>query len=400
MNIKAKRHLQLILFLFGINNTSILAASAEHEHSAQVDSHGDAANDHQHEETHKHGTHENALEHEINTVVLNKAQRLLAGIEVADIYPKEFHLSYYAPAEVKANGYTSYIVSPRTESVVVSRHVILGEKVKKGQKLVTLFSHDMAQAQANYLLAKSDWERVEKLANNAISESERVAVKTKYSAAYGQLVALGLSDFAIKSLQSSASDTLGQYSLVAQQAGIVLKDEFSQGQRISAGSALMLLADETTLWVEAKLSVEAELEPKNIATALVSFKNYEYVAKVIQQTHTIDTKTRTKIIRLSVENKDDVLHAGMFVDVNFIVPSAQKAMLVPESAVMRNEEQNWVVFVEQPDASFLPTEIRLGSQINEERIVFGLPSGSRIAVKGAFFIASEFAKSGFDPHNH
>ncbi|KZX02371.1 RND transporter [Pseudoalteromonas luteoviolacea] len=324
----------------------------------------------------------------------------MVGIEVEQIKPRSYEQVYYAPAEVKANGYTSYIVAPRAESVVMSRHVVLGEKVSEGRKLVTLFSHEMAQAQADYLLAKSDWGRTELLAREAVSDSERVAAKTRFDAAYGRLVALGLNGLAIQKLHSFTRETLGQYTLVAEQAGVVLKDDFSQGQRISAGSELMLLADERTLWVEAKLSASTDLEPEKIVKAVVSIDNREYVAQVIQQTHTIDKQTRTKVMRLSVENPKDSLHAGMFVEVSFFVISARKEMIVPESAVMRDSEQNWVVFAEQPSKAFLPVQVKLGKQLGDKRIVFGLPVGSRVAIKGAFFIASESAKSGFDPHNH
>lgn len=74
-----------------------------------------------------------------------------ANIKVTTITPQIQFRSVYAPGEVKANGYKSYIVSPRTESVIINRHAILGEQVDIGQPLVTLFSESMAQAQADYL---------------------------------------------------------------------------------------------------------------------------------------------------------------------------------------------------------------------------------------------------------
>ncbi|KZN67109.1 efflux RND transporter periplasmic adaptor subunit [Pseudoalteromonas luteoviolacea] len=389
MNVKFKRTLAFFIFVINLHSTNTMAVSDDHTHEIKS-----SDKPHSKSEVHSHA-HD-----EPQTIELSQVQRAMVGIEVEQVMPRHYEQVYYAPAEVKANGYTSYIVAPRTESVVMSRHAVLGEKVSKGRKLVTLFSHEMAQAQADYLLAKSDWERTELLAREAVSDSQRVAAKTKFDAAYGQLVALGLNSLAIQKLHSFTRETLGQYTLVAEQAGVVLKDEFSQGQRISAGSELMLLADERTLWVEAKLPASADLEPDQIVKAVVSINNREYVAQVIQQTHTIDKQTRTKVMRLSVENPEDSLHAGMFVEVSFYVISGRKEMIVPESAVMRDPDQNWVVFAEQSNKTFLPLPIKLGKQLGDKRIVYGLPVGSRVAVKGAFFIASESAKSGFDPHNH
>ncbi|MCF2856190.1 efflux RND transporter periplasmic adaptor subunit [Pseudoalteromonas sp. SMS1] len=395
MSIKLKR---CFIFFILIHSTFSLANLDEHEssltrHPEQNQQHAEHP-----QHVHEEGDHSEQVQH--SSILLSKEQKLLAEVEVAPINANFYEQIYTAPAEVKANGYTSYIVSPRTESVVVSRYVVLGEKVETGQKLVTLFSQEMARAQADYLLAKNDWQRTARLGPETVSERERLAAKTRFNAAYGQLVALGLSDAAIQKLTSPASDTLGQYTLVAKQAGVVLKDSFSQGQRISAGSELMLLADEKTLWVEAKLSVNTTLNLEQVTRAFVSLESRDYAAQIIQQTHTIDTQTRTKVVRLSVANEGDTLHAGMFVDVSFVVSSQHKEMLVPESAVIKDVDLNWVVFVEQPDKSFLPLPVQLGTQINQLRIINGLPEGSRIAVKGAFFIASEFAKSGFDPHNH
>ncbi|KZN45142.1 efflux RND transporter periplasmic adaptor subunit [Pseudoalteromonas luteoviolacea] len=398
MGIKPKQSVIFFIFFALLQSTCSLANADEHEHSLALQPDLAHQRPEQHSHDHSEDTHDDAVQHQ--AVSLSKVQRSMAGVEVTKVYTNVYAQTYYAPAEVKANGYTSYIVSPRTESVVMNRYVVLGEKVQQGQKLVTLFSHEMAQAQADYLLAKNEWERTAKLGSETVSESERLAAKTRFNAAYGQLIALGLNDVAIQKLHSPTSDTLGQYTLVAKQAGVVLKDNFSQGQRISAGSELMLLADETTLWIDAKLSVNTKFDLERVSQAFVSVDNRDYVAQIIQQTHTIDTQTRTKVVRLSVNNESDTLHAGMFVDVRFVVTSEHKAMVIPESAVIRGVDQNWLVFVEQVDKSFLPVQVKMGPQIDDQRMVYGLPEGSRVAVKGAFFIASELAKSGFDPHNH
>ena len=90
-------------------------------------------------------------------IIFSTEKMDLANIKVSPLIKKKYTRSIYAPGEIKANGYTSYIVSPRTESVIINRHAILGEHVIKGQPLVTLFSEAMAEAQANYRVAYSEW---------------------------------------------------------------------------------------------------------------------------------------------------------------------------------------------------------------------------------------------------
>jgi Membrane-fusion protein len=302
--------------------------------------------------------------------------------------------------EIKANGYKSYVVSPRTESVIISRHAALGEHVEIGQKLVTLFSEAMAQAQADYLIASTEWQRVKKLGNKTVSESRLLQAETTYNASYGKLIALGLTEKAIDGISNKDIKAFGQYTLIAQREGVVLQDDFIQGQRVDAGDSVMLLADEKQLWVEAKVSPNKKLNLSIDSPAVLKLEGQSYNAKVIQEAHTIDPITRTRIIRLGVDNSDDNLHSGMFVKVYFQFATKQKVMAVPEEALIRSADGDWTVFVEDHPGEFKAVEIELGRALGGFREIIGLDSGTRIVTKGAFFVASEIAKGGFDPHNH
>jgi RND family efflux transporter MFP subunit len=323
-----------------------------------------------------------------------------ANIKVESVKPEYQFSSVYAPGEIKANGYKSYVVSPRTESVIISRHAALGEYVEIGQKLVTLFSEAMAQAQADYLIASTEWQRVKKLGNKTVSESRLLQAETTYNASYGKLIALGLTEKAINGISNKDIKAFGQYALTAHREGVVLQDDFIQGQRVDAGDAVMLLADEKQLWVEAKVSPNKKLNLSIDSPAVLKLEGQSYNAKVIQEAHTIDPVTRTRIIRLGVQNADDNLHSGMFVKVYFQFATKQKVMAVPEEALIRSADGDWTVFVEDHPGEFKAVEVELGRALGDFREIIGLDSGTRIVTKGAFFVASEIAKGGFDPHNH
>jgi len=324
----------------------------------------------------------------------------LANIKVESVIPEYQYSSIYAPGEIKANGYRSYVISPRTESVIISRHAALGEHVELGQKLVTLFSEAMAQAQADYLIASTEWQRIKKLGNKTVSESRLLLAETTYNASYGKLIALGLTEKAIQSISNKDIKAFGQYTLTAQREGVVLQDDFIQGQRVNAGDTVMLLADEKQLWVEAKVSPNKKLDLSKNSPGIVKLEGQSYNAKVIQEAHTIDPLTRTRIVRLSVENKDDNLHSGMFVKVYFQFSTQEKVMAVPEEALVRGADGDWTIFVEDHPGEFKAVEIELGRALGDFREIIGVESGTRIVTKGAFFVASEIAKGGFDPHNH
>ncbi|GLX84038.1 RND transporter MFP subunit [Thalassotalea loyana] len=384
----------------------------KHEHSESEENHveeGHQENEGNHSEKDtEHDEHghdqesknkETEEEHE-EGITLSPQKMSLANIKVQSIRPDYQFSTIYAPGEVKVDGYSSYVVSPRTESVIISRHTALGEHVEKGQKLVTLFSEAMAQAQADYLIASTEWQRVKKLGNKTVSESRLLQAQTTFNATYGKLIALGLTEKAIKDISNKDITSFGQYSLVAQREGVVLQDDFTQGQRVDAGDTIMLLADENKLWVEAKVSPNKKLNLSINSPAIVKLEGEDYKAKVIQEAHTIDPITRTRIIRLSVNNADDNLHSGMFVKVYFQFATEQKVMAVPEEALIRSADGDWTVFVEDHPGEFKAKEVELGRALGNFREIFGLESGTRVVTQGAFFVASEIAKGGFDPHNH
>merc|ERR1712065_77470 len=126
--------------------------------------------------------------------------------------------------------------SPRVASVVLRRHVALGDHVKQGQPLVTLFSESVAQAQADYRTAWPEWQRVQELGRKTVGEQRYISTKANLEAARATLLAYGLSPSDLQSLTSQQSVALGEYTLRAEIDGAVLSDDFEQGQRIEAGA--------------------------------------------------------------------------------------------------------------------------------------------------------------------
>ena len=363
-------------------------------------------------------------------------QMQLANIRIESISPKYMDKRLYAPGEIQANGYTSYMVSPRVESVILRRHAILGEHVEQGQALVTLFSEAVAEAQAIYRIRYADWQRAKKVGNDIISESALLSAETEYFSAYSRLQAYGLTKKAISDIAQNTSSALGEYTLRAERSGLVLSDDFQQGQRVSAGDSMMLLSDEKELWVEARLAANNSMPlSKGTKAQLVlsgetrsEHKNYQ--AEVIQQAHTIDAKTRTRIVRLKVKNTDHQLHPGQFVDVYFSLLSEKPVLAVPETALTRSKDGDWLIYLaekghennhkhdaegdseESEETVFTAQEVELGAyyQVFSQQMqqwfswreISGIESTGdiQVATTGSFFITSQSAKSGFDTHNH
>ena len=350
------------------------------------------------EQAHNHQENEQA-EH-ANEVSLTEQQQQLANIKIERLVLKKHKQILYAPGEIKANGYASYLVSPRVDSIVVKRHALLGQHVNKGDSLVTLFSGEVASQQTEFRLAEAELKRLTKMTAGTVSKKQILTAKAEYEVAYSRLVAFGLSKQAIAKTLTINPEKLGEYTLFAQTSGAVLTDNFAQGQRVDSGIELMLIADESALWVAAQLSANQDRTISNGSTALLEVNGNRYPATVIQEAHTIDEQTRSRTVRLEVKNTQHSLHPGMFADVYFHFETDKAVLAVPENALTRSADGDWQLFVVDDDGGFVAQEVNLGRRFGDYREVLDIQAGLEVVTQGAFFIASQLAKGGFDPHNH
>ncbi|GAA3917025.1 efflux RND transporter periplasmic adaptor subunit [Litoribacillus peritrichatus] len=375
------------------NSSSLLSEESKHEESEHSEN-----EKHESEEHDSHGHEESSAEDE-EGVELTKTQQNLANIQVETLVKKNMAYQLYAPGEIRTNGYTSYLVSPRVDSVILKRHVALGDHVEQGQPLVTLFSETIAEAQADHRVDSAEWQRVQKLGRKTVGDKRYVEAQAAFEASYGRLLAFGLSEAAIKQF-SNKTLRLGEYTLNAETEGAVLSDDFNQGQRVTAGESLIELANESELWVEARFSPNNQMTFAAGTLAEVEVDGVKYSARVSEEAHTIDPVTRTRVVRLLVDNEAHRLHPGMFADVFFTFKTKNSVLAIPESALMRSADGDWTLFIEHQPDRFEAKEVELGRSLGEFREITGIESGSKVVTEGAFFVASEIAKGGFDPHNH
>ncbi|TQV77331.1 efflux RND transporter periplasmic adaptor subunit [Aliikangiella marina] len=395
----------IFLTLLAIQASNVPASETQEDEQVHS-SHKDDGKEHKHgEDSHEKDEHKHnedshgEEEHEAKETSLTSEQIQLAGIKISTLVPKSLNYQVYAPGEIKANGYTSYLVSPRVDSVVLKRHASLGDHIAVGQPLVTLFSESVAEAQAQYQIANGEWLRVKRLGRKAVGDKRFLSAQSENSAALARLKAYGLSSNAIEQLQKS-KNVFGEYTLSADVNGVVLTDDFHQGQRVNAGEALMIVADEKELWVEARLPANSKLALPKGTIAVVQTSADRFEATVSQEAHTIEPTTRTRIVRLTIQNNAHRLHSGLFVNVFFKFKTDSEVIAVPETALMRNSDGDWVVFIEKSPGQFEPHEITLGRPLGKLREVFGVDARTKVVTEGAFFVASQLAKGGFDPHNH
>ena len=333
--------------------------------------------------------------HEQDPLTLDAQRRVALGIEVAPAVRRSLPVEVTAPGEVEVNLYRTANITPRIAAQVVTRHVQMGQAVKKGEPLVTLSSVAMAEAQGELLMADREWARVQKLGRKVVSETRFVEAQVERQQAHAKVQAYGMAVGQVERLlsQGDASKATGEFALLAPQDGLVHDDDFAVGELIEPGRVLVRLTDESTLWVEAKLDpafAETVRVGNPVRVSVDGGRTFE--GRVIQFHHHLDEASRTLVVRIEVQNPDEGLHPGQFVDVAIDTGDSRPVLAVPREAVLLLQGGPAVFKLDGDD--FQPQAVQTGvTRGGWTEITAGLAEGEQIAVKGAFTLKSLALKS-------
>ena len=376
------------------------ASESEHDHAADSESKADKPAHTEEEDGHDHEAEKEDAGHDEggSDAELSQKQQALAGIKTVMTQTQTLGLTITAPGEVVLNAYRTSKITPRIPAQIIKRHVQLGDKVEKGQILVTLSSVEMASAQGGLMEANSEWRRVQKLGRKVVSEKRYIAAQIARQQAVTKVLAYGMTKTQIKKF--TASKATGEFQLLSFQKGTVIDDDFVMGEMIEPGRTLMTISDENQLWVEARLT---PMDAKDIAlgaAAKVQVGERWITGKVTQARHTLDENTRTLALHVEVANFDDHLHPGQFVSVVIEGGKKQQGIVLPLAAVLRSTDGDWQVFIETAPGRFEGKEVEVLNTLGDKMLISGLEEGIKVVSQGAFFVQSEIAKSGFSVHNH
>lgn len=334
-------------------------------------------------------------------IALTQEQISAAGITTIKLRLDKVTESISATGEVRANDYASSIITPRISSIIIERHARLGDRVDVNQPLITLFSVEMASAQAKFINVSREWQRVKSLGSDIVSAKRYLQAETDYLQLLAQLKSYGMSAEDINKLyETSELNKPGEYDLYSSQLATVASDDFLVGALVEPGTVLFKLINEDTVWIESAVSLGQFDQAFGASRAIIEVDDYIAEARVLVADEIVDEETRRRKIRLAVENEEHNLHPGQFVNVEFLIPGKEEGYSVPKEAVLRSADGDWQLFIQDDDGGFLPREVKILKTSGNQYVVSNVSEGETVVVTGAFFIQSELAKSGFSIHNH
>lgn len=337
-----------------------------------------------------------------NFIQISPESIKIADIIVTRLEPRTLVMLIAAQGEIIPNANTTTKVTTRVAAQVMQRYAQEGQHIKANESLAVLSSVDMAKAQAELLLAAQEWERVKSLGKDAVSGKRYSEAEVTYQRAYSTALAYGMTINEIDALLRTQKQTQakGEFSLFAPRAGTVFNINFTEGELIEPGRILLQIVDESTVWVNVKLP-STMVDPIKVGDSVSILVNGStYKGQIVQVHHQLDEMTRTRSILVELPNSQDALHPGQFVNSQIEAGKTVPVLAIPVDAVMTTPDGDSVIYIEKAPGKFQPMKVTVAKIINHEAIIEGVPVGTQVVSKGAFFIQSEFTKKSFNVDSH
>lgn len=300
---------------------------------------------------------------------------------------------------------------------VVAVRVQPGDRVTRGQLLVTLQSpeagvaqSDVAKANAAVTAARAQAEYARTARERAVRLLELKAIpRQDYERAVADeaaaRAALSQANAEAQRAQSTAAQlgaggsASGVIALRSPLAGVVLERTATPGAVVESGTPMVVVTDPTTLWLQVnapeKLSSFLRRGGR-LRFSVPAWPSQSFVAQIDAVGAGLDVQTRTLSVRGVVPTAGKLKAAMLATVVVEGAGPAAAAVLLPDDAVQTLDDRP-TVFIAVPDtkggATFQPRPVQVGGRANGQTAVMsGLKAGEIVVTRGAFAIKAQLKK--------
>ena len=320
-------------------------------------------------------------------VHLTESQERALGVTYLTVGTRTLERSIRTVGEILPSERRVAEVTPKIDGFVERLMVnTTGEAVRRGDPLLAIYSPSLVAAQEELLTAQRLVARLDSSAGEAWT-----AARSTLDAARRRLSYWDITDSQIDLLARTGTVTR-TLTLVSPVTGIVLIKDVFEGQRVMPGQRLYQIADLSEVWVEGEVFEQDLQFIRTGAQAHVEVSAYpgEHVMGRVSFIHpTVDTRSRTNRVRLTVPNPQLRLKPGMFATIFVDVVAARDAVVIPRAAVVVTGERN-VVFVRDSAGMLVPRDVVLGSRAADQvAVLAGLAVGETIVSSANFLVDAE-----------
>ena len=297
--------------------------------------------------------------------------------------------SPFLSASGKIEAVNSVSLSTRIMGFVDKIHIKVGEKVKKGQLLVSINNTDLsakraqtnagiAEAQAAFSSAEKDYQRFKNLfEQNSATQKELDDQRARYEMAKARL----------QGAQEMRNEVQSQFAYVDLRApfdGIITNKFIDQGDMANPGAPLVSLEGAGSFIVLAAVPEGEIAKIKSGTEVQVNVKSLsnDLRGKVTEISGSANNSGGQYLVKVVLDTIDSGLRSGMYATVRFPVERTTKSegILVPKEALVTRGELTGIYTVGQNNTAILRW-LRLGRSYGDRvEVLSGLAADEKYIV--------------------
>ncbi|MFY9293444.1 MAG: efflux RND transporter periplasmic adaptor subunit [Methylorubrum rhodinum] len=260
------------------------------------------------------------------------------------------------------------VVATRSDAYVDHvENVTTGDRVRKGQALVHVYSPEINAAAAQLI------------ANPGFDGARR------------RLQNLNVSEPVIDEMERTRKVPMA-ITWSSPRDGIVLQRTAIEGMKAAAGDTLFRIGDISTMWVLADIP-ERDLAGvrvgQPVTVRLRSAPGRTFSGKVAVIYPQVNPDTRATRVRIELPNPDGTLLPDMYADVEIATGDAKPVVAVPDDAVIDTGERQ-VVLLDRGEGRFEPRAVKVGVRgEGYTEIRDGVAAGDKVVTAANFLIDAE-----------
>lgn len=288
------------------------------------------------------------------TVQLSREQEVITGIRRGNFIKQPLTNLVKAPGFIDSPPQYKATVNSFTTIFVEKIHFIVGDRVNKGQVVITASSPEFVSMQQEYLQTlsslaslKSDFERKQTLREDNITSQKQFeearaafqAAEAKKSALQTNLRLMGAD---IASLEQG--DMQSKVLLKSPISGKISALQTSVGQHSAPHEVLMEVINSEHLHVEMKVleqDIPRVKEGQAVTFTLPDFKEQLFYGHVYRKGNTIDPKGRFVQVHAHLDTENDSFLPGMYIN-SYIVVNQDSVWTVPSGSIVHEGSETFL----------------------------------------------------------
>lgn len=309
------------------------------------------------------------------------------GITFGTADVRELHRTIRTVGLVEFDETRMAYVSPKFGGWVETLHVdFTGQRVRKGQPLLDVYSPELVIAQEELLLAArlADSVGESKVANVA------GGARQLFDSARRRLRYWDISDGQVQRLLETG-EVRKTLTLYAPLSGVVMEKDVLEGEAFQAGRNLYMIADLSSVWINAEVFEQDAAEVRegmHARITVAALPGQALTGRIEYVYPTLEDRTRSLRARVSVPNPRGTLKPGMYATIG-LTAELGWMLAVPASAVLYTGERA-VAFVDMGGGEIMPHELRIGVRGGDYvQVIEGLEPGQRVVTSAQFLLDSE-----------